>query len=218
MQLGKKRAIHLMLLILGGFILLTVFIHLFPSSWIDREFSEEIQEDQNPFLDMLMKGISWFGQTWISIGMVLLLSLLLLIQRLKKEALFMLLTLVNGLITYSLKVLVNRPRPTQNMVHIVEMAKHQSFPSGHTSFYIVFFGFIAFLLYHHKWFNAAIRNVLISFCMFLIFSIPISRIYLGAHWFTDVLGGFMIGLLCLMLIIGFYLRPSKNANSSVYPL
>ena len=212
MQLGKKRALHLMLFILAGFVLLTLFIHLFPSSWIDREFSEEIQEQQNPFLDMLMKGISWFGQTWNSVGIVVFVSLILLFLRQKKEAFFTSLTLATGLITYSIKVLVNRPRPSQKLVHILEMAKHQSFPSGHTSFYIAFFGFIAFLLYNHKWLNVFIRSVLISLCMFLIFSIPVSRIYLGAHWFTDVLGGFMVGLLCLILIIGFYLRATKNAE------
>ena len=212
MQLGKKRALHLMLFILAGFVLLTLFIHLFPSSWIDREFSEEIQEQQNPFLDMLMKGISWFGQTWNSVGIVVFVSLILLFLRQKKEAFFTSLTLATGLITYSIKVLVNRPRPSQKLVHILEMAKHQSFPSGHTSFYIAFFGFIAFLLYNHKWLNVVIRSVLISLCMFLIFSIPVSRIYLGAHWFTDVLGGFMVGLLCLILIIGFYLRATKNAE------
>lgn len=201
-----------MLFILAGFVLLTLFIHLFPSSWIDREFSDEIQEQQNPFLDMLMKGISWFGQTWNSVGIVVFVSLILLFLRQKKEAFFTSLTLATGLITYSIKVLVNRPRPSQKLVHILEMAKHQSFPSGHTSFYIAFFGFIAFLLYNHKWLNVVIRSVLISLCMFLIFSIPVSRIYLGAHWFTDVLGGFMVGLLCLILIIGFYLRATKNVK------
>lgn len=210
MRLGKKRALHLMLVILAGFVLLTLFIHLFPSSWIDREFSEEIQERQNPFLDMLMKGISWFGQTWNSIVIVVSVSLVLFFLRQKKESLFTFLTLATGIITYLIKILVNRPRPSQKLVHILEMAKHQSFPSGHTSFYIAFFGFIAFLLYYHKWLNLAARSMIITFCMFLIFSIPVSRIYLGAHWFTDVLGGFMVGLLCLMLIIGFYLRASKK--------
>ncbi|WP_276348866.1 phosphatase PAP2 family protein [Daejeonella sp. JGW-45] len=203
--IGKKRALHIIILIVAGFLLLTAFITFFPSSWIDLELSEEVQEEHNPILDIIMKAISWFGQTWISIAMVVSTSATLLLLRFKREAFYCLLTLLMGLITYGIKISVNRIRPTENLVRVIEKAKYQSFPSGHVGFYIAFFGLMAFFVYYGKWFTRTFRIMAIGICLSLIFSIPFSRIYLGAHWFTDVLGGFMTGSIYLSILVASYL-------------
>lgn len=208
-SISKRHAFHIIVLIVLGFVLLTAFITFFPSPWIDLEFSEEVQEEHNPLLDFMMKAISWFGQTWISIVMVVSTSVLLLIFKFKREAFYCLLTLLMGLITYGIKISINRPRPTENIVRIIEKAKYQSFPSGHVGFYIVFFGLIAFFIYHGKWFKRSYRIIVICLCLSLIFSISFSRIYLGAHWFTDVLGGFMVGIIYLLILIFFYLDSTQ---------
>lgn len=209
--IGKKRAFQIIILIVSGFLLLTAFIIFFPSSWIDIEFSEEVQEEHNPLLDLMMKAISWFGQTFISIAMVVTTSVLLFFFKFKREAVYCLFTLLMGLITYGIKIAVNRPRPTENLVRVMVQAKYQSFPSGHVGFYIVFFGLMAFFLYHKKWLKKTYRITLICICLGLIFTVPVSRIYLGAHWFTDVLGGFMAGSVYLIVLVSFYLG---NAQSS----
>ncbi len=208
--IGKKRGLHVIILIVTGFLLLTAFITFFPFSWIDLEFSEEVQEEHNPLLDIIMKAISWFGQTWISIVMVVSTSLTLLLLRFKREAFYCFLTLLMGLITYGIKISVNRIRPTENLVRVIEEAKYQSFPSGHVGFYIAFFGLMAFFIYHGRWFLRTFRITAISICVGLIFSIPFSRIYLGAHWFTDVLGGFMAGSIYLSILITFYLGKTQS--------
>jgi membrane-associated phospholipid phosphatase len=56
-----------------------------------------------------------------------------------------------------------------------------------------------------------IRLMVTGICMTLIFTIPVSRIYLGAHWFTDVLGGFMLGLICLYILSYLYLKKKQMA-------
>ncbi len=204
---SRKRILgRVLALLLLGFIALSVFISFFPNSIVDREFSEEVQEHQNIFLDTLMKMISWFGIMPFSLIMVLVVAFIFYLSKFKREAIFIVITLSSGILSSLLKIAINRPRPTVDLVRIVEKANHQSFPSGHVLFYVVFFGFIVLLMYHIKSMEYWFRWAVTYFCLFLIFTIPFSRVYLGAHWFTDVLGGFMIGLIWLALISYLYLK------------
>ena len=202
----RKILTYILLSILAGFILLTILISFVPIPVIDREFSEEIQEHQNPLLDVLMKLVSYPGYSPYSLILVAGTTLVFYLTRHKKEALFMFLTSVSGLISTIVKVLVNRPRPSEKLVRIVLKTQQQSFPSGHVLFYVVFFGFLTLLMYMLKHINKTVRLVIVIINMLLIFTIPISRIYLGAHWFTDVLGGFLLGFLYLAALSYFYLK------------
>ncbi|QEC75292.1 phosphatase PAP2 family protein [Mucilaginibacter ginsenosidivorax] len=56
----------------------------------------------------------------------------------------------------------------------------------------------------------AIKIVVSAICLFLIFMIPVSRVYLGAHWFTDVLGGFLLGIICLYILSYQYLKTESK--------
>nr|MBC7611762.1 phosphatase PAP2 family protein [Pseudopedobacter sp.] len=210
---GRKHAVQILALISLGFIILTILIIVFPNSWLDSEFSEEVQEHHNSAIDFLMEGISWFGHFWISTSMVLASATLLFIFKKKREAIYCAATLLIGLITYLIKNLINRPRPNSDLVRVIVDTQHQSFPSGHVSFYIVFFGFIAFIFHHRKWLSKLPRRVIIFFCLFLILTVPISRIYLGAHWFTDVLGGFLLGSIFLGFLLFLYLKKEHHQTS-----
>jgi undecaprenyl-diphosphatase len=205
----RKKARYLIIGLLVVFLILTAIVLLLPTTFIDLEFSEEIQEDSNPALDFLMKFISWFGVSAVATTMVLGSALVFAIIRHWREALFTIASLMVSVITYGIKILINRPRPTEDLVNIVEEAQHQSFPSGHTSFYVVFFGFIIFLLLRNRYFNRWLRYSLVLIMLALIFSIPVSRVYLGAHWFTDVAAGFVLGILVLWGLIAAYLYKSK---------
>ncbi len=209
---GRKHAIIILGIISLGFIFLSILVFIFPNPWLDSKFSEEIQEHHNDSIDSFMKGISWFGSFWVSISLVLGGALLLFIFKKKRESVYCSATLLIGIITYLIKTLINRPRPNSSLVRVIVNYQHLSFPSGHVSFYIAFFGFIAFLFYHHKWLSKFMRNLLIFLCLFLILTVPISRIYLGAHWFTDVLGGFMLGSIFLGFLIYFYLKAKSFVN------
>jgi len=205
-----------------GFLVLTAFVFFFPSPLLDREFSAEVQEHQNPLLDALMKAISWFGYIPVAPVMVLSTALLFFIFKYKREALFLILTMISSLVSTVVKLLVDRPRPSDIYVRIIGKNLQASFPSGHVLFYVVFFGFLTLLMYRLKAIRKIIRILVSIVCLFLIFTIPVSRIYLGAHWFTDVLAGFLLGILCLAAIIFFYLKSDKrpgmkNNSDKRYP-
>jgi len=191
-----------------GFIVLSTLVYIFPNLFIDREFSMEVQEHQNPTLDLVMKRISWAGHIPNSLIIVVVASVLFYLFRFRKETLYVLLTLLSGPISTLMKIVVNRPRPTEPIVRIIETAKSQSFPSGHVLFYVVFFGFLTVLMFHLKSIPKKIRFFIATISLLLIFSIPFSRLYLGAHWFTDVLGGFLLGIICLSILSFQYFRNS----------
>jgi undecaprenyl-diphosphatase len=204
----RKYHKHVLKAVLGiiafGFVVLAILVIIFPHSFIDREFSQEVQEHQNPLLDTLMKTVSWFGFFPGSAISVLTATLLFFILKYRREALFVFLTSTAGLISSIVKVLVNRPRPTEPLVRIVQKVSEQSFPSGHVLFYIMFFGFLTVLMVDIKTIPNAIRITVSAVSLLLIFTVPFSRVYLGAHWFTDVLGGFLLGMLCLYLLSYLY--------------
>lgn len=207
---NKHKIVYVLSIIFFGFIILTVLVLVFPISLVDKEFSEVIQEHHYPLLDTVMQWISWPGMMPNSLILVLLTSGVFLLLNYKREALFILFTLLSGVVSYFLKVVINRPRPTADLVRILKEAEHQSFPSGHVLFYVVFFGFVIIVIRHLKYIPSLLKVVIISLCLFLIFSVPFSRIYLGAHWFTDVAGGFLLGLLLLFFLSASYLKKQNT--------
>jgi len=197
------------MILCSGFIFLTFIVALFPLSAIDLKISTAVQSTQSPGLDSAMKFISWFGTFPVPMFIGLLVATTFYLFTLRREAIFVLLTFTSRAISTVLKIMVDRPRPTVNLVRIVEVAKQQSFPSGHTLFYTIFFGFLLVLMWNLKQINAIVRITVTVISASLILTIPFSRIYLGAHWFTDVLGGFILGLICLYVISILYLKKTQ---------
>lgn len=189
-----------------GFIILTTGVSIFPNSLLDLEFSEEVQEHNLPLLNSLMTFVSLPGYMPASLIMVLVTAALFALFRYYKEAFFTLLTLLSGLISYTTKILVDRPRPSSDVVRVIQNVNSHSFPSGHVLLYVVFFGFLIIAMHQQKKIPEFLRILTTVISLFFIFAIPFSRIYLGAHWFTDVLGGFMLGLIALFILSYYYLK------------
>lgn len=96
-----------------------------------------------------------------------------------------------------LKFIIARPRP--QILRLVS-EKGYSFPSGHAMVSMGFYGFLIYLIYK-KVKNKKVKYPLIIILTLLVIAIGISRIYLGVHYFTDVIGGFIIAIIYLHLFI-----------------
>ena len=188
------------------FILLGIFIYYHPILQLDIDISKLVQAHTNQALDTIMLAISWFGNMPYSAITAITASLLFYVFRYKREALFVLLAMLSGAVSSAVKVIVNRPRPVQPVIRVVLKNMHQSFPSGHVMYYVILFGFIAFLMRRLVQIPKILRGTIFYLCMTLLISISISRIYLGAHWFTDVVGAYLFGSVCLFILCGLYIR------------
>ena len=142
-----------------------------------------------------MKMITNFGGARCLITITIL--LLILIKN-KKIGLITLTNLVViTILNQILKIVLKRPRPTE--FRIINETGY-SFPSGHSMISMAFYGLLIYLIYK-KIKNKYLKATLIIILLLLILAIGISRIYLGVHYVSDVIGGFLISISYLIVYI-----------------
>ncbi len=111
-----------------------------------------------------------------------------------------------GTAAYGVKVAVGRPRPAVKIERLVDRAdsfrpNYQAFPSGHSAASAAFFGVLFFVCW---------RSGLALFLIPLL--VGASRIFLGAHYLSDVIGGLVLGLFCAALVAAIALRWAKDSG------
>ena len=147
------------------------------------------------FATPIAKFITNLGGAIFLIGLT---ALLIILIKNKKIGLSILvnLAIVTGL-NQLLKRILQRPRPTE--FRIVEETGY-SFPSGHSIVSMAFYGYLIYLIYKYVE-NKYIKWSLICLLSCLVILIGTSRIYLGVHYTSDVLGGFLISISYLVIYI-----------------
>jgi undecaprenyl-diphosphatase len=207
-----RKVNHVLFLMAVCAIALSLAAHFFAVFPFDLRISHELQEMKNPVLALVMQDVSILGETCIAVILIGSVSVFFVIRRQFLEAGFVVATASNFMLTSVLKVLVARPRPPDfslNPADMFSLVNQYSFPSGHVLFFVVFFGFIAYLAWSLH--DGHIRIMVIAACGVLILLIGLSRVYLGAHWASDVLGSYIIGALWLaVLIFGYQLASPRK--------
>ena len=147
------------------------------------------------FATPIAKFITNFGG---AIFIIALTALLVIAIKNKKIGLSIFTNLVIiTVLNQSLKRILQRPRPTE--YRIIQETGY-SFPSGHSMISMAFYGYLIYLIYRYVR-NKYIKWISISLLSILICLIGISRIYLGVHYTSDVLGGFLISISYLVIYI-----------------
>ena len=147
------------------------------------------------FTTPIAKFITNFGG---AIFLIILTVVLVILIKNKKIGLsifsnLVIITVLNQL----LKRVLQRPRPTE--YRIIEETGY-SFPSGHSMVSMAFYGYLIYLIYKYVE-NKYIKWISIVLLSLLICSIGISRIFLGVHYTSDVLGGFFISISYLIIYV-----------------
>ncbi|MBI1760254.1 MAG: phosphatase PAP2 family protein [Acidobacteria bacterium] len=181
-----------------------------PIAEFDRTFSLWVHSRAQPWLDAWMSALTRGGEPRTLLLFALLCGAFLLIRQRRKRdpALLLLAFSLSYLINPQLKLFFQRARPQLWDTLIVRPGDY-SFPSGHATSSMAVYGMVALLLAQawprwrwYFWLSAALLISLIGF----------SRVYLGVHWLTDVLGGFMLGG-ALVYAIAFLIRHSNKHNA-----
>lgn len=176
---------------------------------IDINIMNLIKEyTKNPIFDIIMPIITKLGNDgliWIIICLILIIS--------KKYRMAGIVSIISIFLTAILgegilKNIFQRPRPFLMMIGIdllIDKPLSYSFPSGHTAIAFAMAGTIARMIE-----NKRIVLITIIFACLIAFS----RLYLGVHYFSDILGGIILGLLSSTIVYKFYLSKVKLINKN----
>jgi undecaprenyl-diphosphatase len=197
-------------LVVAGFVALLVCLLVFgaiaedvheqEASALDTLATPLLHGLSNPNLDAVMRGITQLGSA-IVVGPLLVVALVLLLwRRRRREALFLAVLLIGSLIlNESLKLIFRRPRP---QLAWAQVQPEYSFPSGHAMNSLVFYVGLALVIWA-VWGRRA-GLIAVAVAVGLAFLIGLSRIYLGYHYFTDVVGGFLAGAAWLLIVVAAF--------------
>jgi undecaprenyl-diphosphatase len=199
-------AIRVVLVALLAFAGLFAMVKRNGSHQFDIRVTRSIQRIRNIWFDRLMRAVSWPGFPPQSRIIPPALSLLWLALGFPIEALFQLLAWGAGGLSGGIKRAMRRPRPTEEHVRVwPARIGGTSFPSGHVLIYTGVYGFLAFLLETLVRSNR-IRRALVGGLVGILALVGPSRIYLGHHWFTDVLASYLLGTSWLLALMAAYRR------------
>lgn len=191
----------------GALAALAVLARKRPHNALDLEVTRAVQSIHMPGYDPLMNVLCWSGympQVLGEVGLVVL--LLVLAKRPRAAAALAVATSGIAVVGYSLKKVVNRHRPTRDLVKVANPdldGGTLSFTAGHVQAYVSVLGFLSYLILNQER-RAGWQNALLGVFSFLIALIGPSRLYEGAHWFTDILGGYLFGFIWLIVAVRLY--------------
>ncbi len=187
-----------------AFVVLVVLANRFDYFAIDLSVTRAVQTIHLPLFASLMWAISFIGYSPQMGVLIAAAVVLLFVVGLRWESVVVLAVAVGSTgLSLLIKTLVHRPRPNADLVTVFQQLDSYSFPSGHVLTYLAFFGFLFFLSYcllKSSWMRAALLVVSGG----LIALVGISRIYLGDHWASDVIGAYLLGSLWLVLWVTIY--------------
>ena len=170
------------------------------SSSIDNSISLFFSIHNNVTFTNTFKIISFICSPKFMIVLNVLLFIFIILKKKYKLLIIVLSSISSVIINNLVKIIVKRERP--DYLRMV-MEKSYSFPSGHAMISVLFFGSIIYLVNKH---NLKYKKLITFSLSTFILLIGISRIYLGVHYLTDVVGGYLLGFIVLFLIICLFER------------
>ena len=180
----------LLIIGLGFFAYFASSVNNFPG---EVTFSTWVQSWREPWLDSLMKGISALGLISVAGAIVVFTAVALFLKGWRAVSLLVLAAPVVGrFLTIALKNLIERPRPSEDLVQVLQQADSYSFPSGQVTHYVVFLGTLLFISSVTMRTSIRVKLFQWSLVLFLIL-VGVTRIYLGVHWLGDVVAGYAFG-------------------------
>ena len=186
--------IEIILVKTNMFMLIDNYIYDFASQFI------------NPINTNIFKFITFFASDiFIIILSIILLTLSVFFKKKRRGAGFIFITLLTALFNQGLKLIVARDRPNINPL-VIE--SNYSFPSGHTMIIVTITALLLFYIWQGKGKNSLKITITIFLSLFALL-VMFSRIYLGVHYFSDIIGGITASSLLLSIVYYYYVFKYK---------
>ena len=176
------------LMSLASFLTLVLVAATLPISDLDQRTRMLVHLTRLPVLDAAMNGVSGLGENYGLIPLIALGAALLWRSSRRWAVALPLLMAGTGALQLVAKWAIDRPRPN---------LAPWGFPSGHVLSLVVFFGLMIYLLATSA-VTRSVRRLGYAGCAVTVLAVAFSRLYLDAHWVSDVAGGFTLGLAYLL--------------------
>ena len=187
-----------------GFAVLFVLARQFAYFGADLFIERSVQAFHAGWITFIMEFVSGLGYNPLSYLFSILIISLFYVIGLRWESMMLIFAGVGvSFLGAVIKLIVHRARPTPDLVNVFLRLSDYSFPSGHVLLFTAFLGFLVFMIFTltpRSW----ARTLGLTFLAVLIALVGLSRVYLGEHWPSDVLGAYLLGSLWLTLTVYVY--------------
>ncbi len=196
MAIMKNKRILLAILLSILFIILSILVALDKTVAFDNYVYHLVTIKMSDFLTNLNHFFTFLGSTIFIVFLSIVLVIFFFIKK-KKNCSFIiaLVIILSTIVNNVVKIIIRRKRPT---VLALVVEKSFSFPSGHTMASVSLYGILIYLVSKSN-LNKKIKVSLITFLILIPLLVALSRIYLGAHFATDVIGAMLLSSILLLL-------------------
>jgi undecaprenyl-diphosphatase len=203
-RLVYPRTLQSLLLFTAFLVILSILVRLRATYKLDVAVTLALQRWSAPVAAFVMRWLTWLGNTRTVVILAIACAVIAAIAKDLRAGLFICVSLLAFPINVGLKKIFSRERPGEKEVKIHPGPRWGfSYPSGHSMGSTAFYGFLAVLVSLHSSENP-LRNWLTTPLVLLPPMIGISRIYMGAHWFSDVIGGIAGGSILVAFLTVLY--------------
>ncbi|HYC30458.1 MAG TPA: phosphatase PAP2 family protein [Chitinophagaceae bacterium] len=197
------------------FIYVAFRVFYFKKDTVDLEVFAYLKQYINDTNTSIMHFITFFGtHSFLIPANLVLIAYFLFIKKHKWYSIKIPVVAIGGVsLMFLLKFLFNRPRP---LMPLLKEAQGLSFPSGHALMSFSFYGLLIYLVWQNVE-NLWVRTISITLLFLFILLIGFSRIYLRYHYATDVMAGFSMGLIWLVLSLWVTRRIEVYSKRKIEP-
>lgn len=174
------------------------------SKGIDSNVAIFFANHNNIVLTNIFKFISFICSPKFMILVNVCLFIFIILKKKYKLFLINVASIASVIVNNIIKIIIKRERP--NFL-VLSNETSYSFPSGHSMISILFFGSIIYLVNKY---NIKYKKTITILLSIFIILVGLSRLYLGVHFLTDVIGGYLCGFIALIIIIMIFERIEKK--------
>ena len=191
----KKSKLYIVISLSVLFIINTILVMTNKYVSFDNFIHNSVIKLHSEVTTKVMKAFTFCGSTSFIVGLALGLFIICLIKKRKVYAFTTVgVLIISTIINNVIKLIIRRPRP----IYMAVVENTFSYPSGHMMASTTLYGFLMYLLIKSHY-PKKYKIFYSAFLGILILCVGISRIYLGAHYFSDIFGGALMSLIILIV-------------------